>query len=173
MGSNSVAPGLEIYDGRTGEVHGVITYPRDVEEQYIVRRLKMTVWQEAYLWVMEKTCKSAKDITLFRILTELADRQNLIMIGSATKFSKDNNISRMKLNEFTRRLVKIGFLGKESTNVYRMNPYVIISNKAYITSKTAKAILQVEWMKKYGYPPEPSELNEVETLITDNYDNHS
>jgi len=166
MGTMKRVPNHSIVDEVSGGINPIYTYEEDNnDEKYSIRRLKMTVWQEAYLWVIEQTCRSQKDITLFKILTKHTDRQNLIIIGSMTQFAKENGVSRIKLYDFIKRLCDVGFLDKEAPNTFRVNPYVFISNKAYITSKTAKAMLQVEWSKKNGTPPEPSEFEDNPYLV--------
>ncbi len=167
MGTMKRVPQHTLINEVSGESQSLYVYEEDGnDEKYTIRRLKMTIWVEAYIWTIEKVCRSKKDITLFKTLTMMADRQNLIILGSATKFAKDNKISRVKLNDFINRLINVGFLGKEATNVYKINPFVFISNKTYISSKTTKAILQVEWTKKYGYPPDQNELDLCDDLIS-------
>ena len=164
MGNKNITPGLEMYNNQSGETYGVITYPKDVEEHYTLRRLKMNTWINAYNWVLEKVCNSNKDITFIRMLTEITNRENQV-VGSLARLSQESGLSRTKVSGLLNKLVKIGFLAKESTSVYQINPYVYIGNKAHITSRTSKAMLQVEWSKKYGYPPEPDELQESTTLL--------
>ncbi len=164
MGNSKIVPGYDLHDNSSGETFGIIAFPKNGEDKYTLRRLKMNIWSEAYTWVMRKTCNSSKDIELFELVLNQANRDNL-MIASISKLQKLSGLSRSKVHGFIQRLVKVGFLGKEDTSVYMINPYVYIGNKAYVTSRTAKAMLQVEWEDKYGYPPETIDLSEVDTLI--------
>ena len=164
MENSKVVPGYDLHDNVSGETFGIIAFPKNGEEKYTLRRLKMNIWSEAYTMVLRKTCNSSKDIELFELVLKQANRDNL-MIASISKLQILSGMSRGKISTFLRKLVKIGFLAKEDTSVYMINPYVYLGNKAFITSRTAKAILQVEWAKKYGYPPETNELEEAGSLI--------
>ena len=163
MGNSKVVPGYDLHDNTSGETFGIIAFPKNGEDKYTLRRLKMNIWSEGYTWVMRKTCNSSKDIELFELVLNQANRDNL-MIASISKLMALSGMSRGKISTFIKRLIKVGFLGKEDTSVYMINPYVYIGNKAYVTSKTAKAMLQVEWKDKYGYPPTTEELSDCDTL---------
>ena len=163
MSGNRIIPGYDLHDNQSGETYGIIAFPKNVEDKYTIRRLKMNIWSEGYTWVMEHSCNSSKDITLFKMILTLANRDNLV-IASISKLERLSGMSRGKVSGFIKKLIKVGFLAKEDTSVYMINPYVYIGNKAYVTSKTSKAMLQVEWKDKYGYPPEPDKLEESTTL---------
>ena len=167
MGNLKKIPGYQVVDqdGELGQLFAI--YPEEDIENYTVRRLKMTVWQEGYLWSIEHSCKSQKDITLFKKITNLAEgKENMIFIRSISQFAKDNNVSRIKIYDFLKRLEDIGFLYKIATGAYQMNPFVVLCNATYMQPAKSKAILQSQWHHKVGTPPDTDELDRATTLRT-------
>lgn len=162
--NSKILPGYELYDNQSGETHGIIAFPKHVEEKYTIRRLKMNVWLDGYNWVLEQTCNSKKDMIFVNKFIKLTNRENQV-IGSVRELSERTGISKSKVMDMLKKLINIGFIRKEHISIYMVNPYIYIGNKTYLTSKSNKAMIQIEWKRKYGEPPQPGSLSDAKSLV--------
>ena len=152
-----------LYNYSTGEIEPLQTSD---DSNYNVRRLNMKIWTEGMDFVMESVCKSSKDIELFNHIKKMAGSQNDIIL-SPTQLAKEHNVSKQKVTQFIKSLIDIGFIAREAPGVYRLNPFVMLSHKAWSVGGTKTAqYLQNTWSREYGEPPHSENLKNITTLRT-------
>ncbi len=159
------------------ESHGLINYEtgeiEDVQTisdtNYNITRLNMKVWIEGYDYVIRNICNSKTDIKLLQEIRNKADMQNQMML-SHTELSKDFNVSIQKITTFIKKAIDIGFIHRKARGLYMMNPFIVISNKAWkIGGSKLASKLQSDWRFQVGNPPRTNELEEAKSLIWSTY----
>ena len=93
--------------------------------------------------VMEKVCKSSKDIMMMNHLTEMVDNKNVIRIENISSLAKDMELSRAKLTSFLKLLVDNNFTNKLDRGVYMVNPYIFIGRR--VRSNELRESAQRQW----------------------------
>jgi hypothetical protein len=94
-----------------------------------------------------------------------ADELNQIYLNQ-TEMAKDYGVSKVKINQFIRRLTDIAFLYKIARGVYMVNPFVVVSSKVKNNTGGDMSItLQNKWKFLVGIPPRTNGLEGADTLI--------
>lgn len=134
---------LDVANPITGEVFKVSGTNEESSKYYSIKRITSRINAMDLFSIMEKTCKSSKDISVLNILLETADDQNKIRIDNISKLSEELSISRVKLTKFLKILVDNRLLNKLDTGIYLVNPLVFVGRR--VRSNKLREEAQSQW----------------------------
>jgi hypothetical protein len=124
-----------------GELHPIEATKEISNKYYSIRRLNLKICYEDFIGVQSKLCRSSKDILIFGKLFENIDSRNELRV-SVTKFCKENEFTRSRVNKMLQEATKIGFIKKLDRGLYLVNPFIV---KGKGTSNRLIEKLQEEW----------------------------
>ena len=131
MEEEEILPYVELPDW-TGEVKKVQIHDSEEEsrEKYSVWRLYMRIWNDGYDFVMLKSIRSEGDMRMFLSIKSSINEANEVIIN-AGELASMSGTSRASAYNLIKRLISIGFLHRIARGVYKVNPYVYCSSKAW------------------------------------------
>ena len=141
--SNRTLVELDVVNPTTGEVFKVNGSNQETNKYYSIKKITSRINAMDMFTLMEKTCKSSKDISIINSLTEKADFENKIRIDNISNFAKELEISRVKLTKFLKLLTDNNFLYKLDVGIYLINPFLFVGRKVNSNEKRESA--QKEW----------------------------
>lgn len=95
-----------------------------VEKYYSIKNLNMRINYMDLIDYQSKICNSSKDILLFGDLFRHLDTNNYLHIN-VSKWAKEHEYSRSKVNIVLKKAIDCGFIVKISSGIYFVNPFVI------------------------------------------------
>ena len=133
---------LDVLD-HNGEIRPFKAVEDNVDTYYSITNITSRINAMDMFTIMEKTCKSAKDISVFNALTERTDKENKVRIDNISDLAKTLEVSRPKLTMFLKALVTNGFFHKLDRGVYMINPIIFVGRR--VRSNTLRAEAQMFW----------------------------
>ncbi len=120
---------LDAVSPDTGEVFQIKGKSLISNKYYSILKLTTRMNHMDFVTVIEKTCKSPKDIYTFKQLNEEADKENIIRFENITKFAKRINVDRKRMTMMLKKLREVNYLLKMDVGVYFINPFIFIGRK--------------------------------------------
>ena len=133
---------LDVLD-HNGEIRPFKAVEDNVDTYYSITNITSRINAMDMFTIMEKTCKSAKDISVFNALTERTDKENKVRIDNISDLAKTLEVSRPKLTMFLKALVTNGFFHKLDRGVYMINPIIFVGRR--VRSNALRAEAQANW----------------------------
>ena len=134
---------VDIVSPITGEVVSSTASINEHNKYYSIRKITSRINAMDLFSIMEKTCRSSKDIHILNHLTELIGLDNKIRIDNISKLAIDISVSRVKLTKFLKLLVDNNFMIKLDVGIYFVNPLIFIGRRVKSNALREKA--QQEW----------------------------
>lgn len=134
---------LEAIDMQTGETIPIAGRHEEVSKHYSIKKITSRINAMDLFSVMEHTCTSPKDIALLSLVTDMADKENIIRIDNISKLAETSNVSRVKLTTFLKNQVDASFFYKLDRGVYMINPFILVGRR--VKSNELREAAQIKW----------------------------
>ena len=145
---------VDVINPNTGEVFTTKGANTETSKYYSIKHITSRINAMTLFNIMEKVCKSSKDISLTNKLIEMVSKENEIRIDNITELSKNFSVVRSKLNALLKAYETNNFLYKLDRGVYLVNPFIFVGRR--VRSNKLREAAQMKW----------DSLNK-ETLTTD------
>jgi len=97
------------------------------------------------LTVMEKTCKSPKDISILNQLLDTVDSENKIRIDNIKELAIKLNVARSKLNALLKAFENYTLFYKLGKGVYMVNAFIFVGKR--VNSNALRETAQKTWVE--------------------------
>lgn len=132
---------VDIINKETGEVYESTVREVKTLKHYNVKKLNFKGCIMELGRIMELSCRSKLDISIFWRLLDDADKNNEVTINQ-TDMAKQYKVSRDKIAKLIKKFIDVGFIKKVENRVYAINPFAFKS-KACSTKNIE--MLQHKW----------------------------
>ena len=134
---------VDVIDPTTGEKFTAKGSNIETSKYYSVKNITSRINAMTLFSMMEKVCKSSKDISITNMLTEMVTQENEIRVDNISKLAKEFRIARSKLNAILKSYQDNDFLLKLDRGVYMVNPYVFVGRR--VRSNLLRETAQIRW----------------------------
>ena len=132
---------LDVIDSN-GEIQSMLATQVNAQKYYNITKLTTRINNMDFTDIQANICRSSRDIRLLGELLDLQGSDGRIRLV-ITSFAQKHSVTRLVVDNITKRSLEHDLFKKEDRGVYFINPYVFIGRK--IRSNQQRESLQVEW----------------------------
>ena len=140
---NRTAVELEIRNPSTGELFQIEGTNTETSKYYSIRNITSRINAMDLFSILEKVCKSSKDIKVINILLDKLGSDNRVRIDNISNLANELEVSRSKLNAILKQAEDNNFFKKLDRGIYFVNPYVFVGRR--VRTNELRANAQEQW----------------------------